>query len=173
MSKNLDFSRLSLQDALDLAILIEEEAAERYQELADQMESHHTTEAAGFYKMMVKNETKHGKELLERRDHLFGEAPRNIERSMLWEVEAPSYDRVHVFMSAREALNVALEAEEKAHAFFVGAIEHVSDPGVKKLFEELREEEIEHQKLVKDELAKLPEEKPVDVRDYADDPVAQ
>lgn len=173
MTKNIDFASLSLQDALDLAILIEEEAAERYQELADQMESHHTAEAAQFYRMMVVNETKHGKELMERRDHLFGEAPRNVERSMLWEVEAPSYDRVHVFMSAREALHVALEAEEKAYGFFVGAIEHVTDASVKKLFEELREEEIEHQELVKRELAKLPEGPTADVDDYADEPVAQ
>lgn len=171
--KNIDFASLSLQDALDLAILIEEEAAERYQELADQMESHHTAEAAQFYRMMVVNETKHGKELMERRDHLFGEAPRNVERSMLWEVEAPSYDRVHVFMSAREALNVALEAEEKAYAFFVAALEHVADSTVKKLFEELKGEEIEHQELVKRELAKLPPESTADVSDYADEPVAQ
>jgi Rubrerythrin. len=173
MTKNLDFASLSLQDALDLAILIEEEAAERYQELVDQMESHHTAEAAGFYRMMVKNETKHGQELMERRDHLFGEAPRNVERSMLWEVEAPSYDRVHVFMSAREALNVALEAEVKAYEFFVGAIEHVSDASVKTLFEELRGEEIEHQELVKCEIAKLPPESTADMADYVDEPVAQ
>src|SRR5512140_2760846 len=173
MNKNIDFASLSLQDALDLAILIEEEAAERYQELADQMESHHTADAAQFYRMMVVNETKHGKELMERRDHLFGEAPRTVERSMLWEVEAPSYDRVHVFMAAREALNVALEAEEEAYAFFVAALEHVADPTVKKLFEELKGEEIEHQELVKRELAKLPVGPTADADDYADEPVAQ
>jgi len=37
MSK-LDYSKLDLQDALDIAILIEEEAKERYEELATQLE---------------------------------------------------------------------------------------------------------------------------------------
>ena len=36
--RQLDLSRLSLQDALDLATLVEEEAQERYLELADQMD---------------------------------------------------------------------------------------------------------------------------------------
>ena len=38
MTTELDFDRLDLRDALDLAILIEEEANERYWELADQRE---------------------------------------------------------------------------------------------------------------------------------------
>ena len=41
----IDFAALSLQDALDLAILIEEEAQERYLEFVDQMQQHHTPEA--------------------------------------------------------------------------------------------------------------------------------
>ena len=42
----IDFAALSLKDALDLAVLIEEEAKERYEDLAEQMELHHTPEAA-------------------------------------------------------------------------------------------------------------------------------
>jgi len=33
----IDFASLSLKDALDLAVLVEEEARERYEEFADQM----------------------------------------------------------------------------------------------------------------------------------------
>lgn len=171
--KTIDFTKLSLQDALDLAILIEEEAAERYQELADQMEAHYTTAAAEFFRFMVMNETKHGNELSERRQALFGAAPRNVDRSMLWNVEAPEYDQVRAFMTARQALDVALEAEIKAYGFFQSAIPQVTDPTARQLFEELLGEELEHQELVRKELAKLPEEPSVDIDDYVDEPVAQ
>ena len=42
----IDFASLTLQDALDLAILIEEEAKERYEEFAENLSLHHTPEAA-------------------------------------------------------------------------------------------------------------------------------
>ena len=173
MPRNINFERLSLQDALDLAIMIEEEAAERYEELAAQMEVHHTPEAAQFFHFMVKNETKHGEELTERRKQLFGDAPRNVDSSMVWEVEAPEYEKVRVFMTAQDALAVALQSEEKAYRFFESAVKYVKDADVLKLFEELKQEEIEHQQLVKKELSKLPEDSKVDVSDYADEPVAQ
>ena len=120
---------------------------------------------------MVENETKHGQELSDQRKELFGDAPRNVDSSMIWEVEAPEYEKVRVFMTAHNALSVALESEEKAYRFFAAAIEHVKDEDVRKLFEELKQEEIEHQELVKKEMAKLPADSSVDVSDYADEPV--
>lgn len=171
--KEIDFTTLSLQDALDLAVLIEKEAAERYQELADQLSMHHTEEAAEFFRLMVVNETRHGSELAERRKSLFGGAPSRVEQSMLWEVEAPEYEKVRVFMTVEDALNVALQSEEKAALFFSNAMPHLRDAGVRKLFEELHEEEIQHQKYVRNELARLPASKKVSVADNADEPVAQ
>lgn len=173
MSKSIDFSSLTLQDALDLAVLVEEEAQERYLELADQMDTHRTWEAAEFFRFMAGNEAKHGLELSKKRRTLFGLTPRRVDRSMLWDVEAPSYDTVRAFMHAREAYTVALASEEKARQFFVDALEHVTDADVKKLFEELRDEEVEHGELVKKELAKLPPGPDPDVESFVDEPVAQ
>jgi erythrin-vacuolar iron transport family protein len=173
MPQPIDFTTLSLKDALDLAILIEEEARERYEEFVDQLELHHTSEAAQFFRQMAINETKHGDELSARRTELFGDAPRAVHRGMLWDVEAPEYHQARVFMSARHAMEVALDAETKAHEFFASALAHVSDPEVKALFEELRDEEIEHQHLVNQHLAKLPPDDGVDPEDYADEPVGQ
>ncbi len=171
--KTLDFATLDLRDALDLAVLIEEEARDRYQELAAQMENQHTVEAAGFFHQMVQNEAKHGQELAARRRELFGDAPRRVDRSLLWEVEAPGYETVHALMTLREALTVALEAEVKAFQFFSGALETpVADP-VRRLFEELRDEEIVHQDLVKKELSRLPPDPGLSPDDFADEPVAQ
>ena len=171
--KGIDFPTLTLKDALDLAILVEEEAKERYEEFIHQMESHHTGEAAEFFRFMARNEAKHGAELTERRIRLFRNEPSTVKRSMLWDVEAPDYDEARMFMTPRQALEVALRCEEKAHAFFEAALPRLKEPDVKALFEELRDEEIEHQDLVKQQLAKLPAEIDRDPEDYADGPVSQ
>ena len=172
MPRAIDFASLSLVDALDLAILIEDEARDRYQEFVDQMELHHTLDAAFFFRAMAGNEEKHGAELRERRQRLFPTAPRTVTREMLWDVEAPDYDAARVFMSARQAMQVALEAEIKAHDYFAAALVHISNPDVKALFAELRDEEIEHQDLVKAAMARLPLEPEPNPEDYADGPVA-
>lgn len=172
-TKTLDLTGLDLQDALDLASLVEEEARDRYEELAAQMENQHTFQAAAFFRVMVKNETRHGEELAARRKTLFGDAPRRVDRSLLWDVEAPGYETVRAFMSLREALGVALDAEVKAYEFFREALKLPIAEPVRKLFEELKEEEVHHQDLVNKELARLPPEPAVAQEDNADEPVAQ
>jgi rubrerythrin len=167
----IDFARLSLQDAFDLAILIEEEARERYEEFADQMEVHHTPEAARFFRFMAANEEKHRGALTARRRERFGDAPAAVTRAMLFDVEAPDYDEARAFMTARAALGAALRAESKAHAFFVAMLLQLHDPDVRTLFEELRNEEIEHEQLVRRELAKVPPDPQLAADDFADEPV--
>ena len=171
-TKGIDFSHLSLRDALDLAILIEEEAMERYMEFADQMEMHHTPEAASFFRFMSANEAKHGADLSERRRTIFKDAPRSVTRSMIFDVEAPEYDQARAFMSPQQALMSALRSEVKAHAFFVAALPQIQDPAVKTLFEELRDEEVQHKELVRKELATLPPDHGFDPDDFVDEPVA-
>lgn len=169
----IDFKKLTLKDALDLAILIEEEAKERYEEFVDQMEIHHTPQAAAFFRDMAKNEAKHEKELIERRRALFKDQPTAVSRSLLWDVEAPDYDKTRAFMSVRQCMEVALQCENKAHDFFVSSLEHIQDSAVQELFKELRDEEVMHQKMVRKEMALLPPSPDVDPDDYADEPVAQ
>jgi rubrerythrin len=168
----IDFATLSLQDALDLAILVEEEAQERYLEFVDQMRQHHTPEAADFFASMAENERRHGAELHARRHALFGDAPRRVSRALLWEVEAPDYDQPRAFMSARQAMQVALRSETKAYEFFVQALPHVADSDVKRLFQELRDEELVHQSLVQEAMRRLPATDEPDASDYEDEPVA-
>ena len=169
---DIDFAALSLQDALDLAILIEEEAQERYEEFADNLAVHHTPDAALFYATMAGNEAKHGAELLMRRQSIFGDAPTHVSRAMLWDVEAPDFDQSRVFMTARQAMEVALASEVKAFEFFDAALDHVTNSDVRVLFEELRAEEVEHQELVKAEIGKLPPDDDFGYEDE-DEPVGQ
>ena len=65
-TRGIDFATLTLKDALDLAVLVEEEACERYGEFADQMEMHDTPDAARFFRYMIENEEKHRIALAER-----------------------------------------------------------------------------------------------------------
>jgi len=168
----IDFERITLRDALDLAVLIEEEARDRYWEFAEQLATHDTPEVADFFSRMARIEDRHRTELLDRRRTLFGDAPTSVERRMIFDVEAPGYEAARAFMGVRKALEAVLAAEVKAYAFFNEAVPRVKDPELQALFQELRDEEVHHQSLVKAELARCPE-KPDDSEAYADDPVAQ
>ena len=96
-----------------------------------------------------------------------------FNRGMLFEVEAPEFNEVRVFMSAREALQVSFRAEKKAWVFFSEAAPRVQDAAVKELFIELRNEEVHHQRLVLAEMERTPPESALKHADVADEPVAQ
>ncbi len=170
-TQGIDFARLSLRDALDLATLIEEEALERYDELALQLEVHHTPEAAAFFRFMARQEAKHCATLAQRRARLYGTSPRTVTRDMIFDIEAPEYDAARAFMSLRQALETALAAERKARAFFADALAGLADARVRALFEELHGEEIEHERLVQAEIDKLPPGPDANPDDYGDEPV--
>ena len=160
-------------DALDLAILVEDEALERYEDFAAQMDQHRTPDAAKFFRYMAENEAKHGEQLSVRRAELFGSAPPSVSRALIFDIEAPDFDAVRAFMSPRQAMKAALASEVKAHAFFVAALPVLKNAEVKALFEELRDEEILHQDLVNVELAKLPPDNGLSEDDFVDEPAAQ
>jgi rubrerythrin len=169
MTAALEFRKLSLQDALDLAILIEEEAQDRYEEFTRIVGGRYAGDASDMFREMAQNERKHGAELAARRAELFGDAPRRVTREALDDVEAPDRGQPRVFMSARQAMEVALASEEKAYDFFDAALPNVTDAGVRALFEELRGEELRHQQLVRARLDKLPPGPDVEEED-ADQP---
>jgi rubrerythrin len=135
MTHDIQFGALSLRDTLDLAIAIEEEAKERYDEFAEQLEAHRTEEVAKFFRFMSDNEIKHAEVLAAQRAELFGNEPSTADTSLIIEIEAPDYDGARAFMSINEALEVALNAEIKAYEFYHGALPSVDDADIKKLFE--------------------------------------
>ena len=158
MSTRLDLSKLSLMDALDLAKLIELEACHRYQMFANQVGHSSGNDAGAFFAMMAKNEAKHGQELEERREKLFGDAPAKLTLDDLYDVEAPDMGAPHRGMSVLEAFKVGLAAEQKAYDFYDSALPGITDSDVRELFTELRDEEVEHVEMLKEAMAKLPED---------------
>ena len=132
MTVQVDFSKLDLQDALDLAVLIEKEAEERYRWFVDLLGERYPGDAADFFAMMARNEKRHGDELAKRRHALFGDAPSRVTAEMIEDIEAPGSGTPRPFMSPRHALEVAMESEIKAYEFFDQALPGVKDPAVRR-----------------------------------------
>ncbi|MDD5299654.1 MAG: ferritin family protein [Gallionella sp.] len=158
MTSQLDISTLNLQDALDMAVLIEKEAEERYLLFADQLGKRYRGDAADFFTMMARNEQRHGIEIAERRRLLFGDIPSRVTENMIeCDVEAPDLEKTRRYMSPRHALEIAMESEIKAYEFYDRALQGIQDPTVRKLIKELRDEEAEHQRLLNEQKVKYPD----------------
>ena len=73
-------------------------------------------------------------------------------------------------MSPLKAYQVALYSEKKAFAFYGEALRYVDQPEVKALFEELRDEEAEHVRMLEKIIAKLPPSAEIELEDEDADP---
>ncbi len=172
MTTQLDVSTLNLQDVLDMAVLIEKEAEERYLMFAEQLGKRYPGDAVDFFTMMARNEHKHGVDLAERRRLLFGDSPARVAGMMKGsEVEAPELEKAVRYMTPRHALEVAFESEVKAYEFYDRVlVNDIPDPEVRNLIKELRDEEVEHQRLLNEMKAMYPDTSKTDYDPDIDGP---
>ena len=91
MATRLDYSKLSMMDALDLAALIEIEAFKRYTQFAERLGSRSDGDAASVFESMAVNENKHGEQIGERRLALFGDERPTVRLDDIFDVEAPEF----------------------------------------------------------------------------------
>lgn len=150
-----------LDTFLAYSLALEEEAAERHDELADMMEVHHNPEVAGIFRKLAGYSRLHAQEV---RDHSRGPGlPKIAPWDFGWETpEAPEtadIGAVDYLMSARQALRVALSNEERARDFYLGVSRGSPDAAVQALAAEFADEEQEHLTLLEQWLARMPEEK--------------
>lgn len=139
------------------AIAMEREAAERYAELADQMQVHHNEEVTTLFRWLAGLEANHARELEARA------AGMTMPRLKPWEYrwsdaegpESTSYDTAHYLMTPQHALEAALANERRAREFFERYAESATDPEVRRLAAEIAIEEAEHARHVERALAKL------------------
>ena len=150
----INFADLDLRGAFDFAIMIEEDAQLRYEQLSRLLGN--DPEGAGdVFRMMVVNEGKHRSELVTRREAIFRKEPSRIEISVMDEgVESPEIDE-DLPRTAREALELALAGEKRAYEFYRDALPHIKDAGVIAFFEGLMQEEAEHGALLASKIAGL------------------
>jgi rubrerythrin len=157
-------------DAIDLAALIEIEAHKRYTQFAERLGSRDAHDAGAVFESMAVNEGKHGEQLAERRFALFGDEPPTVKLDDIFDVEAPDFGAPSMNMSALKAYQVALSSEKKAYAFYDQALRYVDQPDVNALFEELRDEEADHVRMLEEIIAKLPPSAAIDLEDEDADP---
>jgi len=154
MTIDLDFSKLSGTDVLDMAIAIEDEAQLYYEQLADWV-GDGKPEVVDFFKRMAVREKRHHDQIVVLRERLYGDAPASNAAKVSWAVEMPDVYKVPDEVTLRQAFEVAMESETRAHDFYAGALEYASDDKVTELFEGLRQAEADHQRMLKEEMGRI------------------
>jgi rubrerythrin len=150
----INFADLDLRGAFDFAIMIEEDAQIRYEQLS-RLLGNDPGGAGDVFRMMVVNEGKHRSELVMRREAIFRKDPPRIEISVMDEGgESPETDD-DLPRTAREALELALAAEKRAYEFYRDALPNIKDAGVIAFFEGLMQEEAEHGALLASKISEL------------------
>jgi len=150
------------------ACVMEAEAAERYGELADQLELHGNAEVAALFRRLASIERRHADTIADdlRR--------RGIARTPQVALAAPGQEgletapgeALHYLMTPYHALKIALENEEHALAYFSELAAGDEPEDFRRLANEFAEEEREHVALVRAWLARVPQPP----EDWASDP---
>ncbi len=156
----------SLDEFMAQAYAMEQEAMQRYTDLADAMEMHNNREVAEMFRKMATIENKHAAQILSEMG--WKEAPAAIAPA--WEgfeaAESVPVDEVHYLMRPWHALQLALHAEERAERFFGELAMTTKVESVRKAALELQQEEAEHVELIKAWMKKVPQPE----KDWAHDP---
>lgn len=149
-----------LDTFLAFSLALEEEAAERHDELADMMEVHNNPEVAGIFRKLAGYSRLHAGEV---RDRSRGsDLPKIAPWDFGWETpEAPEtadIAAVDYLISPAQALRVALSNERRARDFYAAVGRDSPDADVRALASEFAEEEQGHLELLEQWLERIPEE---------------
>jgi rubrerythrin len=150
------------------AMAMEQEAADRYDELADTMEVHNNLDVADLFRQMAKYSRLHGASVAQRASPF--ELPRLKSWQYRWNTpEPPEVGEVecgHYMMTPYHALVFALENEKRGYQFYASQAESSEDDAVRTMAAEMAEEEAEHVTELEAWIARTP--KPAS--DWAEDP---
>jgi rubrerythrin len=149
----------SVEELLAHALAIETEAAQRYAELADQMEVHNNLEVAALFRKLAQIEGRH----IEQVQALGAGA--DPPGASAWKhgwvhadvSEAPDYQDVHYLMQPHHAITLALRAEEHALQFFTAVAAQAGNEQLAAMARRLAAEEQAHIGLLEQWLADVPQ----------------
>jgi len=164
----------SLNDLLAVAYQIEIDAVDRYNLLADQMETHNNPELVKVFRDLARAEGIHGEEI-RRLAGDFDVAAHARQIAKFERSESPEeadLGSAHYMMTPWHALQLSLAGEKRALAYFTSIVETAKDPKVKAMAAELVEEEAEHVNLVHRLLLRYPKPS-ANWADDMDPPVSQ
>ena len=147
-----------LADLLAIAYQIEIDAVERYNLLAEQMETHNNPELVKVFRDLARAEGIHGEEIrrLAGDIDVVTHARRIAKFERSESPEEADLSSAHYMMTPWHALQLALDGEKRALAYFTSIVEAAKDPKVKAMAAELVEEEAEHVSLVHRLLRRYP-----------------
>jgi rubrerythrin len=134
----------SLPEFLAHAIAMEDEAAERYLELADMMEAHNNLEVSKLFRQMNHYSILHRDSIKKRAASV--ELPKLRMADFRW-VTPPEVADEEAFdytLDPFHALQYARENEQRAAQFYQSVADDAQDDEVKRLAAEFAEEEQEH-----------------------------
>jgi rubrerythrin len=160
-------SPASLEALMSQALALEQDAAQRYADLADSMEMHNNADVAELFRRMAAIEGRHAAQIMQQMgwQHAPAASP-----APAWEgfeaAETIGLDDVHYLMRPWHALQLALAAEQRAERFFGSLARAATDASVRTAALELQQEEHEHVELIRAWLSKVPQPEP----DWAVDP---
>ena len=155
MGIDIDFSRLDPKAVLDIAIQIEEEAQQNYEQLASWTAAEGNDEVEKFFNRMANLERLHRDQLADRRQQMFGDEEPRDSTWVVWEVEQADYDEIGSNMSLEKAFDIGMEAERRAGEYYAEGLDYATDPKVIELFESLRNSEAEHLRMLREQRKKV------------------
>jgi len=164
----------SLNDLLAVAYQIEIDAVDRYNVLADQMETHNNPELVKVFRDLARAEGIHGEEIrrLAGDFDVVAHARQIAKFERSESPEEAELGSAHYMMTPWHALQLSLAGEKRALAYFTSIVETAKDPKVKAMAAELVEEEAEHVNLVHRLLLRYPKPS-ASWTDDMDPPVSQ
>jgi rubrerythrin len=141
------------------AIAIEREAAERYSEFAERMDDEARDDLARIFGTLARAEAEHLDTLLARTEGIaLPEIPAGRYK---WlddgAPETAARELIYRLMTPRQALAIALHAEQRAQVFFEHVYWTSSDPALRALAREMAAEEREHVAFVANLIEHTPE----------------
>ena len=158
----------TVEELLARARAMENEAADRYEDFAAQMDQHNNKELAALFLKLAEFERRHGDEIGESFAGMsVASAPAApLARNRSEGIETPPVESLHYLMTPYHALLIALQAEENAERFFSTLARNTASADVRNLARKFAADEKEHVRMVREWLARVP--KPAD--DWAYDP---
>ena len=148
-----------LDTFLAYSVALEQEAADRHDELADMMAVHNNPEVAATFRKLAGYSRLHAQEI---RDHARGsDLPRIAPWDFGWETmegpETADIGSVDYLMNPARALQIAMGNERRAQEFYRDISLESPDAAVRALAAEFAEEEKEHLALLEKWRSKVPE----------------
>ncbi|MEI8325387.1 MAG: ferritin family protein [Betaproteobacteria bacterium] len=148
----------TLNEFMLQALHMELDAAQRYADFADMMETHNNPEVGMWFRKMAAIEGKHATQIMAEMG--WTSAP-PVSAAPAFEgfeaAETASLDDVHYLMQPWHMLQLALANEQRAERFFAHLASVTTVDSVRRAALELQQEEHEHVELVQAWMLKLPQ----------------